>query len=150
MDRHDPHLLRSGTAPGLGQSRPPRQAGAAMIEAVLMAPVLVLAAMFALAGGKLGAAQIDVNGAAHAAARAATLERVLSSAEAAAYAAAETGTGSRCSQVSIALDGDLTPGSTITVTLTCTVADTGMPVLDGRTLTATAASPVDQWRGGET
>ena len=146
MAAYDPHLLRPGTRAGLGQRALPPQAGSAMLQAVIMTPVLVLVMMFAFGGGKLALAQIDIDGAAHAAVRAATIERTMGEAEAAAQSAATAGTAAHCSGVSIGISGDLTPGGTVTATLTCTVTGTGMPMLDGRTLTAEASSPVDQWR----
>ncbi|MEU6858539.1 TadE/TadG family type IV pilus assembly protein [Glycomyces sp. NPDC046736] len=147
MIAYDPHLLRPGIAAGLGQRGLPRQAGSAMLQAVIMTPVLVLVMMLAFGGGKLALAQIDIDGAAHAAARAATIERSMGEAAAAAQAAAAVGTAAHCSGVSIGISGDLTPGGVITATLTCTVTGTGIGALDGRTLTAEASSPVDQWRG---
>ncbi|MCD0444252.1 pilus assembly protein [Glycomyces sp. A-F 0318] len=146
MTAYDPHLLRPGAGAGLGQRTLPHQAGSAMLQAVIMTPVLVLVMMFAFGGGKLALAQIDLDGAAHAAARAATIERTMGEAEAAAQAAASAGTADHCSGVSIGISGDLTPGGIVTATLTCTVTGTGIGVLDGRTLTAVASSPVDAWR----
>jgi len=148
MTVYDPHLLRPGVAVGLGQCGLPIQAGSAMIQAVIMTPVLVLVMMFAFGGGKLALAQIDIDGAAHAAVRAATIERTMGEAEAAAQAAAATGTAAHCSGVAISVEGDLTPGGVITAKLTCTVTGTGtgITLLDGRTLSAEASSPVDQWR----
>jgi Flp pilus assembly protein TadG len=149
MAVYDPHLLGPEAGAGLGQHALPRQAGSGMVQAVIMAPVLVLVMMFAFGGGKLALAQIDIDGAAHAAVRAATIERTMGEAQAAAQSAAAAGTAAHCSSVTIGISGDLTPGGVITATLTCTVTGTGIAVLEGRTLTAEAASPVDQWRGEE-
>ncbi|MEU5874738.1 pilus assembly protein [Glycomyces sp. NPDC047369] len=147
MASYDPHLLRPGAAEGLGQRTLPKQAGSGILQTLIMVPVLALVAMLGFAFGKLALAQITTAGAAHAAVRAATLERTLGAAEAAGQAAAEIGTAAYCSSVSIDIGGDLTPGGVITATLTCTVTGTGVAVLNGRTITAEASSPVDRWRG---
>lgn len=144
-----PMLAPTDGAPGV-PGRPLRpSAGAAMIETVLWAPILVLVTMFAIAGGSLAMVRIEADGAAGAAARAATLERTVGEAEAAALAAAEASLSGRCTDPTVTIDADLAPGGIATVTLTCTV-ETDTPFLSGRTITATAASPVDPWRGEDT
>lgn len=123
-----------------------RARGSAAIEVVLLAPILVGTAMFTLACGQLAAARIEADGAAHAAARAASLEHTAAAAGAAATTAAEASLSGHCTDATVATEADLDPGGTVTVTLTCS-AEADFPGLAGRTITATAASPVDPWRG---
>jgi len=122
--------------------------GSAPIEVVLLAPVLVLLIMFAVVGGTAASVRIEADRAAGDAARAASLQRTEGAALAAAQAAAEATLSERCEGPAVSIDADLTPGGTVTVTITCTVDTTGMPSFGTRTITATGQSPVDAWRAG--
>lgn len=122
--------------------------GSAPIEVVLLAPVLVLMIMLAVVGGTAASVRIEADAAAAAAARAASLQRSEGTAETEAQRAAEATLTERCLDPQVAVDTDLTPGGTVTVTITCTVDTTGMPAFGTRIITATAASPVDTWRAG--
>jgi Flp pilus assembly protein TadG len=122
--------------------------GSAPIEVVLLAPVLVLMIMLAVVGGTAASVRIEADAAAAAAARAASLQRDEGAAEAEAARAAEATLTERCLGPQLSVDADLTPGGTVTVTITCTVDTTGLPSFGTRTTTATAASPVDAWRAG--
>jgi Flp pilus assembly protein TadG len=127
-------------------ARRSRDAGSAAVEVVLMAPILVALALIIIAAGQIVQGRIDTDGAAHAAARAASLEHTMGAAQAAAAAAAEASMGDQCGAASVDLAGDLQPGGTVTATLTCTIT-VDSPVWTSHEVTATASSPVDAWRG---
>ncbi|WP_433214689.1 TadE/TadG family type IV pilus assembly protein [Microtetraspora malaysiensis] len=67
--------------------------GSATAELVLLTPLLMLVALFAVATGRLVAARLEVNDAAHQAARAASIARTPSAADAAARSAVESALG---------------------------------------------------------
>lgn len=131
--------------PGLSR-RVSRNTGSAAVELVLMAPILIVMALIIVAAGQIVQGRIDTDGAAHAAARAASLEHTMGAASAAASAAAEVSMGDRCGEASVSLAGDLTPGGTVTATLSCTIT-VDSPIWSSYEVTSTASSPVDAWRG---
>ncbi|MEU6246100.1 TadE family protein [Glycomyces sp. NPDC047010] len=131
--------------PGLAARRRP-DAGSAAVELVLMAPILVALALLIVAAGQIVQGRIDTDGAAHAAARAASLEHTMGAASAAAEAAAEVSMGDRCGEASVSLAGDLEPGGTVTATLSCTIT-VDSPIWSSYEVTSIASSPVDAWRG---
>jgi hypothetical protein len=93
---------------------------------------------------------MDLHTTAAAAARAASLQRDPAAAQAAAETtAAHADTG--CTSLIVRVDtSGFRPGGTVTATVTCTVdlSDlAGLAVPGTTTLTATATSPVDLWRG---
>lgn len=123
--------------------------------AIVMA--VVLASFFALAiyGGRVVQAENDVRSAAHAAARAATLER---SPEAAAAAARTVAAANLEHSVvtcagGTAVDVDLSrfgPGGDVTVTVTCTASFSDVASLHvgaSRAFTASATEVIDLYRG---
>ena len=123
--------------------------------AIVMA--VVLASFFALAiyGGRVVQAENDVHSAAHAAARAATLERSPEAAHAAAQAVAATNleaSGVACAG-GTTVDVDLSrfgPGGDVTVTVTCTASFSDVASLrvgSSRAFTASATEVVDLYRG---
>ena len=127
--------------------------GAMAIEVVVMTPVLVGAIMLIAAGAEYVDARGQVNHAAYAAARAASLTTNQERAVAAGRAAAETAMrqrGRACSQLDVGIDaGDFNPGGTVRATVTCTadlseLAGFGLP--GSRTFTYTAAVPLEQHR----
>jgi Flp pilus assembly protein TadG len=120
--------------------------GSLSVEIALFAPVVVLLIMLGLLAHHVASAQIGLQTAAHAAARAATVEITSAAASASASATAESMVPKTCNGLDLQADtGDLTPGSSVTVTLTCQIA---VDPFGSRTITATAQSPVDQWRSG--
>jgi Flp pilus assembly protein TadG len=130
-----------------------RQRGSVTIELVLVTPIFVLLLLFIVALGRAADADIQVQDAAHAAARAATLAAYPAAAQAAAEQAATaslTQAGVSCQSFAVdAAVGDLAPGSTVRVTVTCTVglADvSGINLPGARTVSATYASIVDRYR----
>lgn len=120
--------------------------GSLSVEIAAFAPVVVLLIMLGLLAHHVASTQIGLQTAAHAAARAATVETTTATASATASATAEAMVPEACNGLALQTDtGDLTPGSTVTVTLTCQIA---VDPFGSRTITATAQSPVDQWRSG--
>ena len=94
-----------------------------------------------------------LEGAAHQAARAASIERTPAAADAAAQStasAALSAAGVTCESLTVdTATGGLRPGGTVSVTISCS-ADFGDALLLGvpgrKRLSATAAEPVDTWR----
>ena len=137
-------MRRNGTEPFLSSRRVDR--GSLSVEMALFAPIVVLLVMLGLLAHHVASAQIGLQTAAHAAARAATVETTSAAASAAANATAERMMPETCAGLDLQADtGDLAPGGTVTVILTCQVA---VDPFGSRTITATAQSPVDQWRSG--
>lgn len=135
-------MRRKPTRKGAGRA----DRGSLSVEIALFAPVVVLLIMLGLLAHEVATAQIGLQTAAHAAARAATVETTAATAAAQASATAEAMVPDTCSGLALQADtGDLTPGSSVTITLTCQVA---VDPFGSRTITATAQSPVDQWRSG--
>jgi len=106
-----------------------------------------------VACGRLVSAQLDVDAAAHAAARAASLARSSAAALTHARSTATDTLSARtnwCHHPTIGVNTDgMRPGATVTVTVTCTVplADLALLRLPGqRRVRATASSPIDTWR----
>ncbi|MBB5801298.1 Flp pilus assembly protein TadG [Saccharothrix ecbatanensis] len=128
--------------------------GSAATELTLLTPLLVLVLLFVVLCGRLAETKLRINDVAHQAARAATLARTpiqaLSDAEAtAATALAEAGVACRSLRVAADLQG-LRPGSTVTVTVACTVGLDDLALLGvsgSRTFESSFSSPVDRWRG---
>lgn len=136
---------------------PPRrrrspERGSMAVEVVTLVPVLVLVMLLVVAFGRYVDRRADVEAIARDAARAATLERSLPEAHAAANAvigAAEGRLFDGASCNPAAFDGAFTAGQTITVTVYCELrwselAPLGLP--GTVTLKASASSPLDQWR----
>lgn len=128
--------------------------GSSTVEMALAAPLLVAVLLFVVLCGRLVSAQLDVDAAAHAAARAASLARSAPAARLDAESTARTtlaGRGVGCGSPTITVDtGGLQPGGVVTATITCRVplADLGLLTVPGsRVVTSTARSPVDVWRG---
>jgi Flp pilus assembly protein TadG len=129
-------------------------AGSSTAEVLIGLPALVGVLMFIVICGRLVSAQIDLDAATSAAARAASLARSDPAAHTeAARAARETlaDRGVTCRQVSVSVaTGGLRPGGAVTATVTCSVplSDLGLLLVPGsRTVQATSTSPIDQWRG---
>jgi Flp pilus assembly protein TadG len=140
-----------GSASGRG---PAPDRGSATTELVILTPLLVALLLFVVLCGRLVSAQLDLNAAAHSAARAASLARTPPAATADAEQAALDTLAARqvtCAQPTITVNtGGLTPGGAVTVTVTCVVplSDLTLIAVPGtRTVQATSTSPVDLWRG---
>ncbi|WP_394617371.1 TadE/TadG family type IV pilus assembly protein [Lentzea sp. JNUCC 0626] len=135
-------------------SRWPDDRGSVVAETTLLAPLLcmllVLVGVFVHRGVD---ARLHVNDAAHQAARAASLERTAFRASAAAQSVASTalssaGVACRALDVDVAT-GDLKPGGTVIVTVSCSVDLSDARVLgtpERKRLSSSATQPVDTWR----
>jgi Flp pilus assembly protein TadG len=103
-----------------------RQRGSVALELVLLTPIFLILLDFAVLGGRLAQSQSEVDAAAHAAARAASLQRTVSGADAAARTLA-TDTlpqaGVACRRLDVAIDtAAFRPGGVVIVTVHCDVA----------------------------
>ncbi|MFE9748248.1 TadE/TadG family type IV pilus assembly protein [Saccharothrix saharensis] len=131
--------------------------GSAAAELTMLTPLLVLVLLFVVLCGRLADAKLRINDVAHQAARAATLARapVQATTEASATAtAALASAGIACQSLSVVTDTQgLRPGSTVTVTVACTVGLSDLTLLGvpgTRTFESSFSSPVDRWRGATT
>jgi Flp pilus assembly protein TadG len=131
-----------------------RDQGSAVVEMVLLTPLLMLFLLLIVAAGRLVQGRLEVDSAAQQAARAASLARDPSTAAADATATAESALASQhitCNPLSVAPDlSDFTPGGEVTVQVSCTVSLAGLDELHiggAETLTSTFASPIDVYRG---
>lgn len=128
--------------------------GSAAAELTLLTPLLILLLLFVVLCGRLADTKLRINDVAHQAARAATLTRTPSQATAAAQATADAAlasAGITCQALSVTTDTQgLRPGSTVTVTVSCTVGLGDLTMLGvpgSRTFQSSFSSPVDVWRG---
>ena len=150
-----PIAMKSSTrrsAAGVGRALRDER-GAVATELVLLTPLLVVMLLFVVALGRLAGARIDVDGAAAQAARAASIATTPGGATAAAQQAAAAALGSdhvTCATLQVATDtARFAPGGSVTVTVTCAVALSGLsglrlPVTEQ--VSSTAASVVDTYR----
>lgn len=134
----------------LARLRGEPERGSVAAELTLLVPIFVLLLLLIVAFGRTSDASIQIQDAAHAAARAATLASSPTAADGAATqaaAAALTRSGTTCSSVSVTADvGNLAPGSMVRVTVSCTVnlADlSGIDLPGAHTITASSSSVVD-------
>lgn len=133
-------------------ARPER--GSATLETVLMLPILIIALVMIPAVYHGVNAKLRLDEAAAQAARDATLAASPGQAEqdaSADIAQDLTGLGSACSEITQDIEvGQLTPGQTVTVTLTCHTSAQAMAGLSlgvGWQISATARSVVDTYAG---
>jgi Flp pilus assembly protein TadG len=131
--------------------------GSAAAELTLCTPLLVLLLLFVVFCGRVADTSERLNDVAHQAARAATLARSAGQAVASAQTTASealASAGINCQSLSVSTDTQgLRPGSTVTVTVSCTVGlgDLTMLGLPGsRTFQSSFSSPVDVYRGTTT
>ncbi|MET8757547.1 TadE/TadG family type IV pilus assembly protein [Lentzea sp. NPDC004782] len=128
--------------------------GSAAAELTLLTPLLILLLLFVVFCGRLADTKLRINDVAHQAARTATLARTPSQATTNAQAtasAALASAGITCQSLSVSTDTQgLKPGSTVTVTVSCSVGLgdlTSLGVPGSRTFQSSFSSPVDVWRG---
>ncbi|GAA3745195.1 Flp pilus assembly protein TadG [Spinactinospora alkalitolerans] len=128
--------------------------GGASVELALLTPLLVLIALLAVLAYRVVAAESTADAVAHAAARAATLQRTAEGANAAAHDAAANALrthGLSCTTHILDLDtSGLEPGSTVSANLTCRadLADlSGLGVPGTYEAQGTATAVVDVYRG---
>jgi Flp pilus assembly protein TadG len=131
--------------------------GSYALETAVLAPVLIIVLGLMIAFGRVTDAEGAVDSAAHAAARAASLERDAGTAQTAAQDAVSRsldGDGVTCQTSNVAIDTsgyatDVGEAATVTATISCTatLSDIGVPGLPGaKTLTASWTSPIDTYR----
>ena len=127
--------------------------GSVTAELVLLTPLLILLLLFVVALGRLSGARLDVDGAAAAAARAASIARDPTTATAMAQQTATAALGSdhvTCAQLTVNTDtSQFAPGGSVAVTVTCHVALsdlTGLRLPASESVTSTASSVVDTYR----
>lgn len=151
--RSSPHGLRGlSTSSGSWRKRP--DAGFGSVELILLVPALVLAVLLVVAVGRVEHARLQVTGAARDAARAASLTRSVPAAQTAAQTSVDVALSAESVTCtggpSVSLDAArFEPGGVVEVTVSCTarLGDLGFPSLTAsKTLTATAASPLEQYR----
>ena len=126
----------------------------AVLELVLLMPVLLALLLLMVGLGRLGVSRLDIDDVTADAARAASLARSPTGAEGAARQAATDSLGSHaltCNPLEVAVDvSAFRPGGWVTVTLVCTIpADrlgaTWVP--EQRTLTARSTAAIETYRG---
>lgn len=129
------------------------QSGAAALELVFMAPVLLALIVVVIAAGRVVQSKGDASDVAYAAARAASLATRPGEAQRAAQLAADRAVdeeGSSCQSVAITVDStQFRAGGQVSVTAECRadlvdVAGFGVP--SSRTFVSTAAVPIDKYR----
>ncbi len=124
--------------------------GSSVVELVLIAPFLVLVMVFVVLLGRLAMADIDVNTAAHAASRAASLAADPARARSAGRQTAATIPASAaCNRRDVKVDtATFKPGGVVRVTISCHISLEDLTgLLPGtQTLTASSVSPVDPFR----
>jgi Flp pilus assembly protein TadG len=136
---------------------PRRDSGSVALEAAVLTPALLMLGLLIVAGGRVAVAHERIEAAASSAARAASLTRTASNATAAAKAEAAAALSSdhiTCKNLTVSVNGDFTAPlgtpANVRVQLACTatLADLALPGLPGaKTVSATATSPLDSWRG---
>ncbi|WP_410630950.1 TadE/TadG family type IV pilus assembly protein [Amycolatopsis sp. cmx-4-83] len=127
------------------------------VEAVLIAPVVVMLLVFVAVVVHRGVdAKLRLDDTAHQAARAASLQRTPAAAAAAAEATATSAlahAGPVCRDAAVSTRTSSIPGSTVVVSVRCTV-DFGQALLLGvpgsRALSATASEVIDTYRSQPT
>lgn len=127
--------------------------GAAALELALLVPVFLLLVFVAVGMGRLGQARGDIDAVARDAARAGSLARSASDAEAAAQAAASDVLGAHnltCANLAVNVDtSEFRPGGWVRVDVSCTVsmADlTGMWAPGTKVMEARGLAVVDTYR----
>ncbi|WP_433615341.1 TadE/TadG family type IV pilus assembly protein [Dactylosporangium sp. CA-139114] len=149
-----PNRVRAGLAGRVRRLTAAPDAGSSTAEVALVTPLLVAVLLFVVLCGRLVSAQMDLDAAASAAARAGSIARTESTARADAERTARDTLAARgvtCQQATVSVStSKLRPGGAVTVTVSCTVPLSDLVLLGvpgSRTVQATATSPVDTWRG---
>jgi Flp pilus assembly protein TadG len=131
----------------------PTEVGGATVELVLVTPLLLALALFAVLAGRLTEARAEVDGAARDAARAASIARDPAAARAAAHATAQATLGERrltCRTFHVRTDTSaFRAGGHVAVQLACTVEldDLSLLRIPGeRTIQTRFVAPLDTFR----
>lgn len=138
--------------------KPTDEQGSASLELAILAPVIIALLLMLVAFGRTASATSHVDGAAYATARAASIERSSTSAQASANTTARDYLDQRgltCQPQVIDIDTSgfaraVGQRAQVQVTISCTVPMseiTGVLPFGSRTFTATAVSPIDSYRG---
>jgi Flp pilus assembly protein TadG len=150
-DRRTMRSLGRRRSPSRDRTRDER--GSVAVELTLVTPLLLLLLLFVVALGRLADGRLQVGDAASQAARAATVVDSVGGASSTAREAAAASLQSdnvTCSSLSVSTDNSsFQPGGVVRVTVACTVSLSDLSLLHvpgAETLTATASSPVDQFR----
>jgi Flp pilus assembly protein TadG len=135
-------------------SRARGEAGAAVAEFAVVAPLLLVLLLGVVFVGRLARAEGQVEGAARDAARAAAARRTTAAATTAARveaAAALDASGVSCREMGVAVaTAGFQAGGAVTVTVTCVVSLANLDLLGlpgSTTRRATATAPIDLFRG---
>ena len=135
-------------------SQPRDQRGSAVLEMVILAPVLLLILGLGVAGARVVLAHQEADSVAGQAARAASIARDPTQAIAAAQdtaTAALAQSGLSCSPMAVSVDtSGFRAGGSVAVTITCTVQlGSLMPasLVGARTISGRATAPIDTYRG---
>jgi Flp pilus assembly protein TadG len=149
-------IRRSCHEPRSPQHSPVGERGSAVVEVVLLAPVLGMLLALLVVGGRLAMAQMAVQASASEAARTASLARTVGDAGSSAYAAAVSGLRAQkvnCLDVTVQVDtsGFTAPVGTpasVAATVTCRVNLAGLlPAVPGSiVLSSSSSSPLDTYR----
>jgi Flp pilus assembly protein TadG len=128
--------------------------GSSTAELALATPVLMAVLLFLVLCGRLVSARMDLDAAASSGARSGSIARSEATARAEAERTARETLAARgvtCRNATVSVNtGGLRPGGAVSVTVSCTVPLSDLLLLGvpgSRTVSATATSPVDQWRG---
>jgi Flp pilus assembly protein TadG len=128
-------------------------AGNAVIETVLVVPIVIVLICFIVFVGRITTADNDITAATKDAARAATLQRDAYAADSAARdtaAASLIRAGIDCAQLNVNVDtSNFAPGGFVRVDIACTVslAQISQLALPGdKTISAHSIEVIDQWR----
>ena len=150
MSRRSRGVLRAARPRSVGER------GSAVVEVVLLAPVLGMLLALLVVGGRLAMAEIAVQASASEAARTASLARAVGEAGNSAHAAAVSGLQAQkvnCLDVTVQVDtgGFAAPVGTpasVAATVTCRVNLAGLlPAVPGSiVLSSTSSSPLDTFR----
>jgi Flp pilus assembly protein TadG len=129
------------------------QRGSLTVELVILTPIIVMFALFALALGRFELAREQVVGAARAGAEAAAVVPDASEAQPAALSAAAPVVANQahsCTQLNVTADtADFVPGGSVRVVVSCQIdfSDLFVPGLPGHTTVQEAVSaPIDPFR----
>ena len=131
-----------------------RDRGSAGVEGAIAVVALLMVGFFIIGAIRIVGSGSDVDSAARAGARAAAAEYDPGGAEVAASAVVASTLSDRgvaCVDLSVSVGGDLSPGSIVTVDVTCTVqlADVVLAGFPGsRTVSGRGSEQVDVVRGG--
>jgi Flp pilus assembly protein TadG len=130
------------------------ECGTASVEFVVVAPLLAALLLLVAGLGRIADAHGRVEGAAREAARAASLQRLPSEADAAGRTAARASLARQdvtCAALSVTIDArDYRPGGQVSATVRCTARLAGLAFVGFAgtyTATATAVAPIEIWRG---